>query len=486
MPFVIGRIPAGGSAGADRLERTGVHRMSSDQWGSSPWGQGQAPQPGDVWRSRQPQQPQQQGDDKEAAAAGSVAPSQQADLWEQWQRHEGQEVGQAQQLQQLQQIQQLQQLQQLQESQQQAQAPQSPVTPQAPMAPQMPQMPQMLQQKPKYPGRHAYQGQQPSAAWEQQSQHSQQEVPYAPQAPQTQVQAPAPVEYGAHGAHGVQESVAYQPSAPQSSQSPQNVGAYAASQILSQLSAAPPTFEPQPASPPPAGLPTFSPPAFSPPPAGPPAYSPSPASRPPASPPPTSPQPAGHRPTNGTAVTGAMTSFVPLLGLILSIIGLSKAKALGVGRTAAQVGIVLSLLFTAAWGAAGYYAYRVANSTAADPGCKSAAADYLRYNPQMEQDASAMTAGAVGTPAFTSAVKKYRADLTALIADFTADAAKAGHASVQTAIQDVSADLNQLDIGLGDLASGNYAGATHVMDLNTKLMNDFQHMESLCTSPGNG
>jgi hypothetical protein len=92
----------------------------------------------------------------------------------------------------------------------------------------------------------------------------------------------------------------------------------------------------------------------------------------------------------------------------------------------------------------------------------------------------------VGTPAFTAAVKKYQSDLTTLIADFTTDAANAGHASVQTAIQDVSADLNRLSIGLGNLASGNYAGATHVMDLNTKLMNDVQHMESLCTSPASG
>jgi hypothetical protein len=210
------------------------------------------------------------------------------------------------------------------------------------------------------------------------------------------------------------------------------------------------------------------------------------AYQPPQPPPPLPPQNAARQPTNTLALAGAVTSIVPLLGLVLSILGLTKARVLGVGRAVAQVGIALSVLFTLAWGVGGYYVYKVADSTAADPGCVSADADYLQYDAQMEQDASAMTKGGVGTPAFTAAVKTYQSDLTTLIGDFTVDAGKAGHADVRTAIQGVSSDLMQLDTGLGDLASGNYAGASHVMDLNSKLMTDFQHMESLCTTLSNG
>jgi hypothetical protein len=178
--------------------------------------------------------------------------------------------------------------------------------------------------------------------------------------------------------------------------------------------------------------------------------------------------------------------MVPLFGLLFSIVGLAKAGTRGVGRGVALVGIVLSLLLTAAWGAGGYYVVKSARSSAADPGCASADADYLRYNAQMEQDAAAMTKGGVGSPAFTAAVKTYQADLSTLIGDFTNDAAKAGHPNLQAAIQGVTSDLEQLNADLGDLAGGDYTGASHVMDLNSKLMTDFQHMENLCNSPSNG
>lgn len=188
---------------------------------------------------------------------------------------------------------------------------------------------------------------------------------------------------------------------------------------------------------------------------------------------------------NGAARAGAVACFVPLLGLVLSIVGLSKAKALGVGRGVAQLGIALSLVFSVAWCAAGYYAYTTLGSSN-DPGCVNAKADYQRYSAQMEQDAAAMTKGGVGSLAFTAAVKTYQADLAALIAEFDADSARAADGSVKAAIQAVGGDLTQLDTSLGDLATGNYAGASNVMQINDRLITDYQHLESVCGGASGG
>lgn len=199
----------------------------------------------------------------------------------------------------------------------------------------------------------------------------------------------------------------------------------------------------------------------------------------------------GRRRGNGVAVAGLLTCFVPLVGLVLSIVGLGKASARakgaggtasGTGRRVATAGIVLSLLFSLVWAGAGYYYFEIRSPNAGDAGCVGADADYVRYSTLLEQDAAAMTKGAVGSVAFTFAVKKYQSDLSGLIAAYGADTTKAGHSEVRTAIQTVSGDLAQLDIELGNLASAHYAGAVHVMDLNSKLMTDFQHLESLCNN----
>src|SRR5579859_7672800 len=49
---------------------------------------------------------------------------------------------------------------------------------------------------------------------------------------------------------------------------------------------------------------------------------------------------------NPFSVVGAVLSFVPLVGLVLSVVGFFRSRTRGgVGRTLAFVGIVLSILF---------------------------------------------------------------------------------------------------------------------------------------------
>lgn len=194
----------------------------------------------------------------------------------------------------------------------------------------------------------------------------------------------------------------------------------------------------------------------------------------------------GHHRHNGAALTGAITSFVPVVGLVLSLIGLAKARLIGAGRGIALVGIALSLLFTAAWGVAGYSEYKLVNSTATDSGCISADSDYTHYQSVLQQDAAAMAKSTVGTSGFTAAVQQYRVDLGVLISAFNSDAAKAGAPNLKSAIQGVTTDLTQLDNELGDVAVGHYAGATNLMDENGTLLTDFQRMENVCTGRSSG
>lgn len=195
------------------------------------------------------------------------------------------------------------------------------------------------------------------------------------------------------------------------------------------------------------------------------------------------PQPGPRR--NRLASSGRVICFVPVIGLLLSLLGLLRAKAIGVGRGIAYAGLVLSLVFTVAWAAAGYYVYKIAFAKPSDAGCVSAEADYARYSAQFAQDAAAMTSGPVGSAAFKDAINKYQYDLSGLMHAFDADALKAGHSDVNRAIRAVEANAFQLNMELGALASGNYAGSTHVMDLESALLSSFQYLETQCTSASN-
>lgn len=57
-------------------------------------------------------------------------------------------------------------------------------------------------------------------------------------------------------------------------------------------------------------------------------------------------QPAASKPGSGLAIAGIIIDFfIPLLGLILSIVAKVQSKNAGVKNTAATVGIVLGIVF---------------------------------------------------------------------------------------------------------------------------------------------
>lgn len=190
--------------------------------------------------------------------------------------------------------------------------------------------------------------------------------------------------------------------------------------------------------------------------------------------------------SNGVAVAGAVLSFVPLLGLLLSIIGLAMAKARnGGGRTAGTVGVVLSLLFS---GALGYGVYKVANSTAADPACLSAEADVLKLTSTLNTDGTALNAASQGTDKarFTTAADKFVSDVDSLEGQLTQAQAEATHTDVRTAIANLDTDLSSFTTGMHQAISGNTSNESATTQAVNRLQSDGDSLDGLCGDVGNG
>ena len=186
------------------------------------------------------------------------------------------------------------------------------------------------------------------------------------------------------------------------------------------------------------------------------------------------------------AVAGAVLSFVPLLGLLLSIIGLAKAKARnGGGRTAGAVGIVLSLLFT---GGLGYGVYKIANSTAADPACLSAEADALKLTSTLNTDGTALNSASQGgdKARFTAAANKFVSDIDSLEGQLTKAQAQATHTDVRAAIGNLDADLSSFTAGMHQALSGDTSNEAATTQAVNRLQSDGDSLDSLCGDVANG
>lgn len=199
-------------------------------------------------------------------------------------------------------------------------------------------------------------------------------------------------------------------------------------------------------------------------------------------------QPGGYQPprSNGLALAGAIVCFIPVLGLILSIIGRARANSLGgAGKVAGNVGIVLSLLFT---GGAGFAVYKIGNSTAADPACISAEADTVKLTSTLNADAQALQdAESSGDSAkLQSAGQKFISDMRNLQQQLEAAQAKATHDNVRQAIQTFDTDLGTFLTGLQKVLSGDSSGGTAVTQTADKLQTDGDAVDNLCGNVGNG
>jgi len=199
---------------------------------------------------------------------------------------------------------------------------------------------------------------------------------------------------------------------------------------------------------------------------------------------------AAPKQTNGLALAGAILSVLPLLGLIFSIIGLSRAKVLGgAGRTAATVGIVLSLLFAAGWGTAVYFAAtKLVNSTAADPACISAESAATSMESKLDADESVLSdaESSDSSSKVQAALDTMVSDMESIKGELDGDVAKATHATVKAKLQAFDTDLGKMITDLKSVENGDESAADDLDTVASRLSTDGDAVDSLCENLTNG
>jgi hypothetical protein len=179
---------------------------------------------------------------------------------------------------------------------------------------------------------------------------------------------------------------------------------------------------------------------------------------------PTAPAPV-QQGTNRLAIVGLILAiFIPLLGLILSIVGTVQAgRRNQKGKGLAIAGIVISLVMSA-----GYVGLIVAVSgkvgTLTDPGCTTAKSAILDNADKVNSDDDATS----------------KAGLQATVDGLTAAQGKATHDNVRNAVKALNADYSEV---ANDIKTGTQPPA----DIQTRLTNDANAFDSLCSvdTPGN-
>lgn len=185
----------------------------------------------------------------------------------------------------------------------------------------------------------------------------------------------------------------------------------------------------------------------------------------------------GPRQTNGAALAGAILSVLPPLGLVLSAVGLSRAKVLGgAGRTAAGVGIVLSLVFAGGYGVG---VYELARSASVDPACASVSA----MESELSNDESALStvesSGGDGDAA-GSALSAVVSELQTLDGELGGDAERATQADVQARIKAVKGDLGKMIVDLKAVEGGDDSALSGLNAVVGKLQTDGAAMNKVC------
>ncbi|MEZ0113377.1 hypothetical protein ABH920_007407 [Catenulispora sp. EB89] len=157
--------------------------------------------------------------------------------------------------------------------------------------------------------------------------------------------------------------------------------------------------------------------------------------------------------TSAVAIVALCLFWVPLAGLVLSIIGMVKtAKGKARGRGLAITALVLSILVTAGAGILG--GVIASKPSVLDPGCTRGKTAVLEQSKQIEADSNKGDQNAVQN------------DLTTLISDLATAANDAKRSDVRSTVQAVHDDYAAIAAGSGD---------------QTKLQSDLQQMDHLCT-----
>ena len=170
---------------------------------------------------------------------------------------------------------------------------------------------------------------------------------------------------------------------------------------------------------------------------------------------------------NGFAVAGFILSLLPLLGLVFSILGLTRSgKIGGKGRGLSIAGIVLSLVLGV--GSSVGLVHLFNSATALDPGCTSAESRFRTLDSQMTSDFSD-----------TNAMLN---DLDTMQQALQSSANQAVHDSVRTKLQTASTDLAATITDLKAIQDGTSTDTAKLESDVQQFETDGTAIDSLCST----
>lgn len=182
---------------------------------------------------------------------------------------------------------------------------------------------------------------------------------------------------------------------------------------------------------------------------------------------------------NGFSIAGFVLCFLPLLGIIFSILGLVKSgKVGGKGRGLAIAGLVLSLAFVGGYSA---IAVAVSKSTVLDPGCNSMRASFNNLNSKLETDVNKLTSDSSDATAMQSDLTAFTGDIQTMKSDLDDALAQAQNQSVKDKLQAMDGDLATVLSGLKAIQGGDTSQLNAFEAAAGRLGADGSAVDSVCS-----
>jgi hypothetical protein len=182
---------------------------------------------------------------------------------------------------------------------------------------------------------------------------------------------------------------------------------------------------------------------------------------------------------NGFSIAGLILCFLPLFGLIFSILGLVRSgKIGGKGRGLAIAGLVLSLVF-----AGGYTAIGVAlsKSTQLDPGCTSAESSFRSMQSKLTADGNKLTTDGGNQATLQSDLTLLSTDLTNMKSALDSALSQAKKQEVKDKLQALDGDLTTMLNGLKAIQTGDTSQLNSFEAAANRIGPEADAVDSICS-----
>ncbi|MGH3417932.1 MAG: hypothetical protein ACRDSS_15785, partial [Actinocrinis sp.] len=181
---------------------------------------------------------------------------------------------------------------------------------------------------------------------------------------------------------------------------------------------------------------------------------------------------------NGFAVAGFILSILPLLGIIFSILGLTRAPRVGgKGRGLSIAGLILSVAFIAGYVAIGV---SVGNSTALDPGCRSAENSFQSQLDTISSDESKLNADTGNSAALKTDLATFATEIQNLKTSLDTAQGQAQHQEVKDKIKAMDDDMTTVLSGLQAIQKGDTSQLDAFSAAASRLGTDGTAIDDIC------